>query len=69
MTGNTVRAVRECRVRAEMASGLERQGQYGTAAKYWLQSASLTRLANEAHWFESRAALCLRLAQVAPDGR
>ncbi|ENS1097806.1 ANR family transcriptional regulator [Escherichia coli] len=66
MTGNKVR---ECRMRAEIASGLERQGQYSTVAKYWLQSAGLTRLANEAHWFEIRAALCLRLAQVTSDGR
>ncbi|MBN6453739.1 ANR family transcriptional regulator [Escherichia coli] len=56
-------------MRAEIASGLERQGQYSTVAKYWLQSAGLTRLANEAHWFEIRAALCLRLAQVTSDGR
>ncbi|KFD23031.1 MULTISPECIES: ANR family transcriptional regulator [Enterobacteriaceae] len=46
--------------RAETAAGLEREGNYGEAARWWRMAAEVTRNPRQQHWHESRASLCER---------
>lgn len=50
--------------RAETAAGLEREGNYGEAARWWRMAADITRNPRQQHWHESRASLCERRHQA-----
>ncbi|WP_373226498.1 ANR family transcriptional regulator [Enterobacter cloacae complex sp. ESBL7] len=50
--------------RAETAAGLEREGNYGEAARWWRMAADVTRNPRQQHWHESRASLCERWHQA-----
>ncbi|WP_449543455.1 ANR family transcriptional regulator [Enterobacter ludwigii] len=39
--------------RAETAAGLEREGNYGEAARWWRMAADITRNPRQQHWHES----------------
>lgn len=46
--------------RAEAAAGLEREGNYGEAARWWRMAADVARNPRQQHWYDSRASLCER---------
>lgn len=50
--------------RAETTAGLERQGNYDEAARWWRMAADTARPLPQRHWCESRASLCERYRQV-----
>ncbi|MGC6031324.1 ANR family transcriptional regulator [Enterobacter kobei] len=50
--------------RAETAAGLERQGNYAEAARWWRMAADTARTLPQRHWCESRASLCERYRQA-----
>ncbi|MEH4989289.1 ANR family transcriptional regulator [Enterobacter ludwigii] len=49
---------------AETAASLERQGNYGEAARWWRTAADATRTPGQRHWYECRASLCERYHQA-----
>lgn len=46
--------------RAETAAKLEREGNYGEAARWWRMAAEVATSLRQQHWHESRASLCER---------
>ncbi|EHN8908272.1 ANR family transcriptional regulator [Enterobacter ludwigii] len=50
--------------RAETAAELEREGNYGEAARWWRMAADVTCNPRLQHWHESRASLCERWHQA-----
>ncbi len=50
--------------RAKTAAGLEREGNYGEAARWWRMAADVARNPRQQHWHESRASLCERYHQA-----